>query len=201
MIVSFMGNDGGGKTTTIRFLQNCSQLQNRKWIHVPGFEHVFIDGLKSVYGRLACRSRESLQAEYASAERRKLFRFWPYLVFLDCCALLVKYSLRREIVFLDRHPYDYLASFEELGISSPWVRRLFLLSPKPRHLFLLDASPEVARARKKVDHTDDIGYYTRQRSRYLELAQRKDIPIINTDTTPVSEVASVVLRQLGLATL
>jgi thymidylate kinase len=200
MMISFIGNDGSGKSTTIKALTEYFASKDRLVQRIPGFEHAFVECLKKACSKISGKTSEKLHSEYVSKDRNRVYYLWPYLVFLDCCFLLARQKFRpRTIVIFDRHPYDYVASFEELGVSSPLVRKLFLMIPKPKHIFLMDASPEIARERKKADHTDDITYYQRQRARYLALANEKQIPVLNTDSRSVQEVVAEVLQRLGPA--
>lgn len=201
MIIAFMGNDGSGKTSVMRGLMALlNEMGQQKILYVPGYDHFFLDKLKLIYQKITGTDVVKLQREYSSKETKKkniLFRIWPFFVYLDCLCLLIKYHAKfNQIILFDRYFYDYINSFQELGISNVVIERLFLMLPLPKNAFVFDASPEVAYMRKKSDHDGDIGYYKRQRSRYLELARNKNIQIINTDTRSLSETIQHVLSIL-----
>jgi len=200
MIVGFIGNDGSGKSTTLREVTRKLSEQGIPFEIIPGFQHLFVERIKSLYQFLFRKDVKALHREYASTKpkRNPLFFLWPFLIYLDCWGLylVALWKSRNRVVFFDRYPYDYLISFEELGVSSMPVRKLFLWFPKPNALFLFDASPEIAYERKKHDHAADLPHYERQRERYLALAKAKDIPVINTDSDPKEVTAEKVLKEL-----
>ncbi len=142
MIIAFMGNDGSGKTATIRLLQQKLITSGSKTIYVPGFAHCFLDKFKQWLEAVMRVNVRSLQNEYGNSARQKanlFFRLWPYLVFLDCLCLLIKYGLKSgRVVLFDRYFYDYIISFRNLKINSWLEEILFSLFPKPRHCYIFD---------------------------------------------------------------
>lgn len=200
MIISFIGNDGSGKSTTIKHLIPYLEGLNKRVIWVPGFNHAFLEQVKKLFQAFSRKDIKKLHQEYAKPTQKKnrLFLLWPYLVFLDCIALVLKYAFRGKdtIVIFDRYPYDYIVSFRELGVSTRPAEKLFQWFPKPRHIFLFDASPEIAYERKKHDHKADVPHYYRQRERYLHLARNLKIPVINTDNDTVDVTVRKITQQL-----
>jgi thymidylate kinase len=89
--------------------------------------------------------------------------------------------------------------YEDLGVGSRLVKRLFFSLPRPDLPIILDAPPELTYERKKAD---DAGfeYYAVQRQRYLELARSMDIPIVSTNQ-PFEETLSSVWRRVKKALL
>lgn len=200
MIIAFMGNDGSGKTTVIKLLEDKLAKSGRKIVYVSGFQHCFLDQFKLGIQRFASGDISKLQKEYGNSQRkvkRLSFYLWPYLVFIDCLCLYIKYWFQfRKIVIFDRYFYDYVISFQNLGVYSRLEEFFFLLLPKPKNSFVFDVSAEVAYERKKDSHNSDLDYYEKQRLRYLWLAKVKKMPLINTEHSSPGEVAQGLFKRL-----
>lgn len=201
MIIAFMGNDGSGKTTAIKLLKNKLLGRKIETIYVPGYEHFFLNCIKSYYQRITGRSIDKLQKEYDDALRSRtcrLFYLWPYFVFFDYICILSKYWFKKgKVILFDRYAYDYVISFKDLGIDTYLATSLFLALPKPKYCYVFDASAQIAYERKRDDHKGDVEYYRRQRRRYLWLAGKKAIPVINTDKTTPEEITEKIIGQLS----
>lgn len=200
MIIALMGNDGSGKTTVIKLLLDRLVKSGKETIYVPGFDHLFLDKFKSLIQKSTGMNVGELQEEYDNNQRKKarlIFYIWPYMVFMDCVCLLIKYFFRPgKIVIFDRYFYDYVISFKNLGISSKLEEFLFLFLPRPKISFVLDVSAGIAYERKKVTHAGTIDYYENQRLRYLWLAKNKSFPVINTDRTSSEEIAAQIFNEI-----
>jgi len=205
MIVAFMGNDGSGKTTVAKEIKKVLEKKGHKVDYQPGFDHVFLDKLLSLWGRIARKDTKKMTKEYLDTGKKKkrfLFKIWPYFVFLECCFIyLVSMFKRKTIVIFDRYFYDYLISYEELGYSSSFIRKLFLFLPKPDVGLVFDVSPLTAYKRKKADHRSNLDYYKRQRRRYLKMAKVKSLPVINTEETldrTVSDTLEFIAKKIKI---
>lgn len=182
MIIAFMGNDGSGKTTlTILFTTKLKKLgfnvERRictKYL-ILGFLQE-----KLIRKNNLDKMREHL---LRNSYHKNILRIWPLLVFLDCLLTFLYLSLlkRHKIVVFDRYFYDFLLGFEDEGISNKIVEKFFLLLPKPDMGFILDVSPEIAYQRKKNIDPMDLDYYEDRRKRYLSLASKLDVYLINTE--------------------
>lgn len=205
MIIALMGNDGSGKSTICNYICNRLKEGGVPVEIIPGFDHSLLQYLKDIVSYLIGSKMKTLQEDYSVGSTRKsrkqgnniLFKVWTYLVFYDCITIFVKaYIKRHKILIFDRYFYDHAISFEELGCSSRVVRKLFLLFPKPDIGIVFDAEPEIGYSRKKHDHTAPLDYYIRQRERYLNLAKRKELPVINTSYLCPDETSQEVFQIL-----
>lgn len=204
MIIAFMGNDGSGKTTVIKLLEKKLIEDGRKVIYVPGYDHLFLDRFKRWYQKLTGANLDRLHRLYDNTNKSKtnmLFYLWPYFVFIDCLCLWIRYRLQFwKVVLFDRYFYDYVISFQHLGIKTWPEEFLFLHLPRPKNSFIIDVSAPIAYQRKKDTHKGGLDYYKKQRTRYLWLAKRKNIPVINTDETTPEEIAKKIFNRLYLKT-
>ena len=62
----------------------------------------------------------------------------------------------------------------------------------------MDVSAQIAYQRKKDTHKGELDYYKKQRIRYLWLAKRKNIPVINTDKAAPEEIAKKLYSCLSI---
>lgn len=204
MIIAFMGNDGSGKTTIIKLLEKKLIKNGQKVIYVPGYGHLFLDQFKRLYQKLTGANLDKLHRLYDDADKSKtskLFYLWPYFVLIDCFCLWIRYRLKfRKIVLFDRYFYDYVISFQHLGVKTWLEEFLFLHLPRPKNCFIINVSAPIAYQRKKDTHKGGLNYYKKQRTRYLRLAKKKNIPVINTDETTPEEIAKKIFNQLCLKT-
>jgi len=200
MLVAFMGNDGSGKTTVINLLRDKFKLCGRDIEYVPGFSHLFMDGLKAMFHRIFKIDMVRLQVDYekpVAIKKNILFYFWPYFVFMDSVALFVKYRFFvKNIVLFDRYFYDYIISFRNLGTNTWLEEFLFFLIPKPKYSYIFDVDPSIAYERKKETHKGDLSYYQQQRLRYVWLAKRKGIKLINTDNNKPEIIVNEIYSQI-----
>ena len=89
-----------------------------------------------------------------------------------------------------------MISFKHLGINSWFEEFLFLMLPTPKNCYIFDVSPQVAYERKKATHGGEVDYYEKQRQRYLWLAKRKNIPIVNTNKTTPDDIAQSIFSKI-----
>ena len=200
MIIAFMGNDGSGKTTIIHLLRKRLVQEGRKVIYIPGYDHLFLDQFKRLYQKLTGANSDKLHRLYddiSKPKANKLFYLWPYFVFVDCLCLWIRYRLKfRKIVLFDRYFYDYVVSFQHLRVKTWLEEFLFLRLPRPKNSFIIDVSAQIAYHRKKDTHKGRLDYYKKQRTRYLWLAKKKNILVINTDKTTPEEIARKIYSRL-----
>ena len=197
-----MGNDGSGKTTVIKLLETKLIEGGQKVIYVPGYDHLFLDQFKRLYQKLTGTNLDKLHRLYDDTNKSKTSKFfylWPYFVFTDCLCLWIRYGLKfRKIVLFDRYFYDYVISFRHLRVKTWLEEFLFLRLPRPKNSFIIDVSAHIAYQRKKDTHKGGIDYYKKQRTRYLWLAKKKNIPAINTDETTPEEIAKKIYSCLSI---
>src|SRR5689334_18756455 len=111
MIISFMGNDGSGKSTYCNMLSN-SLSASYPVRYVSEFTGPLLNLLK--------RFKKVSSYDNASREISFSTRLSPYIVWLDCLLQIVYYKItyKSRMVIKDRCAYDYLATWVELGVSN-----------------------------------------------------------------------------------
>jgi thymidylate kinase len=144
MIITFIGNDGSGKTTISK--------EVRKFLISLGFEIIYkyeyeYAVLKLLFKPLGEKNGDSSLNEMLIQRKRSIsYTLWPILVWLDLLVQYVYYRIfkRRSIILLDRYPYDQYLSFKYLYVVMKFNESLYLHFPKGDMNMILTVSPEVA---------------------------------------------------------
>jgi thymidylate kinase len=185
MIIAFIGNDGSGKTTVARKVETRLRDSGFEVKYFPSFNHGLLEYvLRMLPGKELKKTRANFLDKGSSNRVSPIFKIWPYIVFVDCLFMYVKFKIlnRHSVIILDRYFYDFLIGFEYLGFSSSVVHELFVFgSPRPNIGFVMDVDPQVAYERKKETHDTGLVYYVMQRKRYVKLAHCLGLQIINTE--------------------
>ena len=201
MLIALSGCDGSGKTTIainlVNFLKDCGvRVGYRREFEYFLLKYV----LKSLGDRANIERRKFLRKEDESSTVDYLkYKLWPLLVWLDSNIETAYLKLsNRGIVVLDRCIVDHLAGFEHLKYIDENVRDLLLKwSLKPDLITVLDAPPEIMYERKRRTHDYQLGFYKKQRKRYLNMAMKLKAPIVRTDK-PLDESLAEVLQRILL---
>jgi thymidylate kinase len=180
MIITFMGNDGSGKTTI--------SWQIHKFFTGLGFETKYKHEyeyaiLRSLFKLVRKEKMEKLRNEMLVQKKRSVsYTLWPILVWFDLLVQYVYYRIfkRRSVILLDRYPYDQYLSFKHLGVLTRFTEWLYLHFPKPDMHLVLTVSPEIAYQRKKDTHSYSISFYKKQTGEYLNLARMLGSSVVNT---------------------
>jgi thymidylate kinase len=181
VIIAFMGNDGSGKTSLAGAVAERLEKAGLSIEYRRGGDHLLLARLQKLFPKETVKNSQHRFIQKDSYKSH-FFRFWPYLVYLDCLVLCLslRFLKKRKIVLMDRYFYHFIIGYEYHGYSNRLLRRLFFSLPRPDLAIVLDAPPELAYERKKTDDaTPD--YYQAQRQRYQDLARRIGITIISTD--------------------
>ena len=180
MLVAFIGIDGSGKTTISLKVTKLLNEMNEKSIYISPFRYIFLN----YFLEFVKRKGDATGVNPYLTVSKKPFpaRLWPYLALIDNLMfffvkirpLLAKYKY----VICDRYFYDFYLSFEYYGYADEFIKLLcFKILPKPDLTFVLDVPPKIAYERKK-EHP--LNFYVEQRRRYLHLASRFNLNLIDT---------------------
>lgn len=181
MIITFMGNDGSGKTTTARSITNFFKDLGFKTTYRHEYEYSV---LKIIFKFMGNKTLEKARKELLVERKRSpKYLIWPIFVWLDTIMLYSYFKLfkRREIIILDRYAYDQYLSYMHLGNLTRFTRWLYLHFPKPDIAIVLAVAAEKAYERKKDTHTYPLVFYEKQTEQYLDLAAKLNLPVIRTD--------------------
>ncbi|MFY3741754.1 MAG: thymidylate kinase [Candidatus Nitrosomirales archaeon] len=192
-----MGNDGSGKTTISNEVAKFFKDLGFDTSYKHEYEYAVIKFIFKLVGKkIMDKSRNEMLVE---KKRSAKYRLWPYLVLMDLAVQFVYQKLfrKKEILLLDRYPYDHYMSFKYLGTLTKLTEWLYLHFPKPDAILILTVDPEIAYQRKKATHTYSVSFYGRQTEAYVKLATQLKIRTINTSGSlnmTLKEVLTVILQ-------
>lgn len=196
MIITFIGNDGSGKTTISKEVYGFFKQLGFDVSYKHEYDYVFLRILFRIVGKqIVQKSRNEMLIE-----NKRSFKYilWPFLVWMDLILQYCYFKLtkRNKIILLDRYPYDHLQSFKLLGTLTPITEWLFLHFPKPDVCLLLTVDPNMAYQRKKSTHTYSLEFYIKQTSSYRDLASKLAIQIVDTSGELRKTVRTVIATAL-----
>jgi thymidylate kinase len=198
MIITFMGNDGSGKTTLARASSDFFKELGFETICKHEYEYVLLKYLFRLIGK---KKTQDLRNEMISETDKKsvIFRVWPMLVWIDLLFQYFYFKIvkRKSVVVLDRYPYDHYMSFKHLGNLTNFTERLYLHFPRPDFGIILVVEPELAYERKKATHNYPLVFYRKQTQQYLNLAKTLKLPAISTKeeiTETLKQIITIFLR-------
>jgi thymidylate kinase len=195
MIIAFMGNDGGGKTTIAKEFVKIFRDLGFEVIYKHEYEYTILKLLFRAVGMEKIRSERKKMI----VEREKSWKYylWPFLVWFDihCSLVFFKLFKRKAIVILDRYLYDHYLSFKYLGYLTGLSELLYTkFSLKPDIAFVLWIEPRIAYLRKKSTHNYDITFYVEQTKRYIELSKMLRLNAVNTNKSVLDTVNEIFMR-------
>jgi thymidylate kinase len=124
MIITFMGNDGSGKTTISRQIHKFFSNVGFETVYKHEYEYATLRFLFKLVGEKKLeRSRNEMLVQ---KKRSASYTLWPILVWFDLLLQYLYYSIfkRRTIIILDRYPYDQYLSFKYLGTLTKFTEWL-----------------------------------------------------------------------------
>jgi GT2 family glycosyltransferase/thymidylate kinase len=188
-----MGNDGSGKTTIARKLADIFEKAGLKVLYKHEYDYMFLKKLFKLVGE---RRVERARKEMIS-ERKRSWKYyvWPLFVWFDVFVQYIyfKFFKRKAIIIFDRYVYDHYLSFKYLGYLTKIAEWMYLHFPKPDVGVILWVNPEIAYARKKATHHYPLEFYIIQGNRYLELAKKLKLPVVNTGKD-INQTITEILR-------
>jgi dTMP kinase len=179
MIIAFCGMDGSGKTTLSRALKNELIKKGYSAAVIEPFRYILFDPILKLL-----RKTEGGAGFGHKKNKFWLFRLWPLLALFDHWVQFL-FRIRPlaknfDYVICDRFFWDFAASFNYFGYTTPWIEKLYLrLIPEPDITFVLDLPPEEARQREQgVPHPAE--FFAPQRKFYLKIAKKHNLEILNS---------------------
>jgi len=196
--ISVSGMDGTGKST---FCKNLSFFLkkinvNSKIVHFYHDNMLF--KLMKVAGLIKKPSLDKkyyrktlLTARKTKKEGRNFI--WAFLHFTDSYLQYLYYLLidRNKLLIFDRYFYDYLVSFEYLGVKG---RNFFnFLIPSPDLSLVFRINPKTAMFRKPEN---DLNFFVSADNLYKKIAKKYNLLVINANSKNPNSLLSFVLNNL-----
>lgn len=180
-IISFSGNDGTGKSTLVKALYHFLKEKGKKVECRAFFEHFL---LEPIFNLFSSQKATGYRSNFNSLTERRsiLHRLWPFIICLESSLTVAYFKIfkRNKIIIFDRYFYDYLVSYEILGLKSRVLDFLSRLIPHPDVVFILDVDFDTARERKRNDPSFEDKRFNLLRKRYLTRANNLGIKPIDT---------------------
>lgn len=199
MTISISGNDGSGKTTSIKQLNTVLKKSSNYNIEVrQEFDYFLLKYLLKLLGPDTNKTRKQYLTKEKTMVQKIVGVVWTYLVCIDLFAeaLYLKVAKRSSIVILDRCIYDFLVSWKYLNIYSFPLSYIVKLFPKYDLSIILIVDPKTAFERKKDTHTYPISFYKNQTQRYHNLKTVNDnLVFVNTKNT-LQHTTKIILDQV-----
>ena len=202
-IISFSGNNGTGKTTIAKELENRLNAVGIEAHYIKEFDHFLLKYLHRIYSPYKGKNynpyvgtkhdtpvSSEWHASFTKPENSFGLRVWttlrpfvwPVAVWCDCLLewCYYKTTARNKVIILDRYAYDHFVSFERHGWSNIFLRFFYMHFPKPDIAFLLDARATTCLERvgrrhdEKSFSEEDIKDVNAQRERYFDLGIKND---------------------------
>jgi len=192
MIISFIGNDGSGKTTIAKQLKKILEHAGMDVIYEHEYDYAILNFfLKFMNKEKLERSKIELSKE---KKKKLLYYIWPVLVWADRLIHFIYLRLckRNSIIILDRYIFDHYMSFRYSGHMTRISKKIYLDFPKPDVIFNLWVEPKIAFERKKDTHTFPIEFYESQTQEYKKLSNSLKIPLVYTNR-PIEETMKEIL--------
>lgn len=194
MIIAFCGMDGTGKTTLSRALKEELVKQGHSAIVIEPFRYILFDPILK-----PLRGTEGESKLGQKKNRLFLLKLWPLFALLDhWVQFLVKIrplTKKYDYVIADRFFFDFAASFNYYGYTTPWLEKLYLrLLPKADLAFVIDLPTEHAQRREQKNR-HDYDFFVQQREFYQKLAQKLKLPVVKT-TSGTKKALNEVLQKL-----
>jgi len=190
MIISFIGMDGTGKTTTARQLIVELAKQEKKvvYLNMLGGDSL----LRRFLSRLTRRvKRRELKDPYR-VSKGIVIRFWPLFSLID--AYLTYIWLRilstKKTVIVDRYFYDEIVIMVCIGlINVNTALRFIKLMPRPDKIYLFHTDAETAYIRKP-EHP--YSFFEKQEKVYPQVALSINATTIDTGKTNALQVKELI---------
>lgn len=192
MIITFLGNDGSGKTTLAKETYNFFKSLGFDVVYHHEYQYALLKFLFRLIGNK--RKDNMVDTMVFGTKKSWKYQLWPVLVWMDIYlqSLYFRVFRKQTIILLDRYIYDHYRSFEYyLDRLHPITKWLYLHFPRPDIPMLLWVEPAIAYERKKETHIYEPSYYQIQLDRYLELASKMNIPTINTNQSIIESKRAI----------
>lgn len=194
--IAIVGIDGSGKST---LAANLYTLAREVGIRCDVYSFFYQNLLYKCLQRLKKlpNNRRNEKIKNNGAISTHFSSLWAWFVILDSFAqyYYTRIFKNNQLIIFDRFFYDYLASFEYLGIK--YTGFLKYLIPKPDKCFVLLVNPQVAHKRKPENVVD---YYIKAHSVYSQIASDYNINVIKSNKNiqrMADELISNLLKRNG----
>jgi len=201
MIVALIGNDGCGKTSVAKRLE---EKYPHKVIYTNLFEQLLI--LRFLLQPFKKRRARHAKKHFftRNVKHGLLTQYiWPLLVLADAYIIYLYLQVRyfSQTVVTDRYPYSYCVSWTYYNIGNPFIRKLYLRFPKPNQCIILETLPEECFRRKKYQaeirgEQYDIEFFTHHHALYQAFSNKVECTALSTGTESLEEVVTRVEKEI-----
>lgn len=201
--ISISGLDGAGKSTAINLLKADLEKLNIKvktlhfyynYIPIKFFNYIKKVLKKDKKINEKVQHKKSIEHEKKAVKKTKGI-FWVAYVICDAWIqyLWVKIFYPRHLIIFDRFFYDYLVSFNFLGVK---YNKKFLIKffPNIDKNFILLAPPEVL-YKRKPEHTKE--FFKSCHSQYEEVVKQFNIDLVDTEKNTPQEVVDILIHKIS----
>lgn len=184
MIISFIGPDGSGKSTAIKYSKEYLIKNKISFKILYPFNYFLLRSLINFVNKKNLTGRGKKNPKTFN---KNLFIkiFWPIFALIDAWIwfFYVKFSYRKkDMILCDRYFHDLYTAFDEFNLAFLFINKWYIkLIPKPNKIILLSGLPHILKSRES-DDSHEIDFFERQVKRYHELQiQDKRIMNLNVD--------------------
>jgi len=166
-IIAFIGPDGSGKSTAIKYASFYLKKKKIKFKIVYPFNYFF---LRKILNFFATKKKNY----YKQSKKKSVIKFvFPILALFDAWLYyLLKIRSFKGYVLCDRYYDDLYTAYEEFKYGNRYINLVFLnLAPKADIKILLINKKEKLLKREK-DGKHSLGFFKRQILRYNELNKK-----------------------------
>ncbi|MFC1504610.1 hypothetical protein ACFL6D_04260 [Spirochaetota bacterium] len=193
MIIAFIGFDGTGKTTTALELVKQLKKRGKKILYWEEFEYLLLKYILKLFKKQVKKHRN----DFFDVKKKKIhvmYIIWQYFILIDSLLTYIYHralSLFGYAVVCDRYHYDYIIPGEELRYIAPFLKKLFLLLPRPDVGIMMDIPADTAFERKKLIDPYPQSWFRNRRKMYIELNKKIKFTVVNSTNTLSKNINSI----------
>jgi thymidylate kinase len=171
MIISFIGPDGSGKSTAIKYSEEYLKKNNISYKILYPFNYFLLRLLINFANK--SNFTGGMKKKRNTKNKNIIIKiFWPLLALIDAWIWFFYVKLcnkKIQIILCDRYFHDLHTAFDEFNLAFLSINKWYIkLVPKPNKLILLSGMPHILKSRES-DDSHEIDFFERQVKRYNDL--------------------------------